>query len=129
MSQQYNNTNSGVMFEPHVDQEFIGQGNINIEGQDNRIAVVREKLSRDGSPTLVIYQRMGVLFNNDSDNEQAPAYSGPLDQHPNLRVAAWRGDKEGRKYLSMKVSEKTQPANDYSPPASAQIQEDDDIPF
>ncbi len=129
MSQQYDDTNSGVMFQPHVDQEFIGQGKINIEGQENRMIVIREKLSKDGSPTLVMYQRMGVLFNNESDNEAAPAYSGPLDQHPNLRVAAWRGDKDGRSYLSMRVSEKLASANDTTPPPSAHVQEDNDIPF
>jgi hypothetical protein len=127
MSQQYDDTNSGVMFQPHVDQEFIGQGKINIEGQENRMIVIREKLSKDGLPTLVMYQRMGVLFNNESDNEAAPAYSGPLDQHPNLRVAAWRGEKEGRTYLSMRVSEK-QAANDNAP-SSATQQVEDDIPF
>lgn len=127
MSQQYDDTNSGVMFQPHVDQEFIGQGKINIEGQENRMIVIREKLSKDGPLTLVMYQRMGVLFNNESDNEAAPAYSGPLDQHPNLRVAAWRGEKDGRSYLSMRVSEK-QAANDNAP-SSATQQVEDDIPF
>lgn len=127
MSQQYDDTNSGVMFQPHVDQEFIGQGKINIEGQENRMIVIREKLSKDGPLTLVMYQRMGVLFNNESENEAAPAYSGPLDQHPNLRVAAWRGEKDGRSYLSMRVSEK-QAANDNAP-SSATQQVEDDIPF
>lgn len=127
MSQQYDDTNSGVMFQPHVDQEFIGQGKINIEGQENRMIVIREKLSKDGPLTLVMYQRMGVLFNNESDNEAAPAYSGPLDQHPNLRVAAWRGEKDGRSYLSMRVSEK-QVANDNAS-SSATQQVEDDIPF
>ncbi|HBC03351.1 MAG TPA: hypothetical protein DC015_03925 [Aequorivita sp.] len=129
---EYDETNSGVMFQPHDDQDFIGQGKINIEGNENRIVVIKEKLSKDGKPTLVMYHRAGVLFTNESDNENAPNYSGPLDQHPSLRLAAWRGEKNGRSYLSMKVSEKQQSA-EYSnvpeKPNAPSLQDEDEIPF
>jgi len=124
----YDNTNTGFMFDPHKDQLFIGQGKVNIEGQENRIMVVKEKLSKDGKPTLVMYQRMGVLFNNESDSENAPQYSGPLDQHPSLRIAAWKGEKDGRHYLSMKITEKQVPA-DAEQPSQPSKQELDEIPF
>ena len=63
----YDNTNSGVMFTPHADQRMIGQGKLNVEGGENRVVFVKEKLTRDGEPTIVMYRRSGVLFNNNKN--------------------------------------------------------------
>lgn len=131
----YDNTNSGVMFTPHADQRMIGQGKLNVEGGENRVVFVKEKLTRDGEPTIVMYRRSGVLFGNDKNgNENAPDYSGPLDDHPNHRIAAWKGEKEGRSYLSLKVSEKQNQsdatsASQSQAPAPAAVQDPDEIPF
>jgi hypothetical protein len=103
----YDNTNSGVFFQPHDDQRLFGQGKLNIEGKDSRIVVVMEKINRDGPPLPVVYQRIGPLFSNDKKgNDKAPDRSGPMDTHPDHRMAVWKGDKDGRKYFSMKVSRK-----------------------
>jgi hypothetical protein len=131
----YDNTNSGVMFTPHADQRMIGQGKLNVEGSENRVVFVKEKLTRDGEPTIVMYQKSGVLFaNNKNGNDGAPDYSGPIESHPNHRVAAWKGEKEGRKYLSLRVSEKQNQNGETSAPATqapapAAVQDYDDIPF
>tara|TARA_B100000497_G_C7674713_1_gene407489 strand:- start:756 stop:1157 length:402 start_codon:yes stop_codon:yes gene_type:complete len=130
----YNNTNSGVMFTPHADQRMIGQGKLNVEGGENRVVFVKEKLTRDGEPIIVMYRRSGILFNNNKNgNDDAPDYSGPLDDHPNHRIAAWKGEKEGRKYLSLRVSEKQNlnpPTFSQSQaPAPADVQDIDEIPF
>jgi len=126
----YDNTNSGVTFPPYEDQHFVLQGKVDVEGSEERIVVVKERMSRDGEPTLVLYQRCGVLFSNDKKgNDKAPDYSGPLDMHPNHRIAAWRGEKDGTNYLSLKVSEKQNPdaaAPDTSTPVK---QMEDEIPF
>lgn len=103
----YDKTNSGVFFQPHQDQTLMGQGTLNVEGADSRIVVVMEKLKRDGAPLPVVYQRVGPLFKNDKKgNDRAPDKSGPMDTHPGYRMAAWAGEKDGRKYYSMKVSRK-----------------------
>lgn len=131
----YDNTNSGVMFTPHADQRMIGQGKLNVEGGENRVVFVKEKLKRDGEPTIVMYRRSGVLFNNDKNgNDGAPDYSGPLDDYPNHRIAAWKGEKEGRSYLSLRVSEKQNQngatsAPQSQAPAPAAVQDYDEIPF
>jgi len=131
----YDNTNSGVMFTPHADQRMIGQGKLNVEGTEDRVIFVKEKLTRDGEPTIVMYKRAGVLFGNDKKgNDRAPDYSGPIDAHPNHRIAAWKGEKEGRKYLSLIVSEKQNQngetsASQSQAPAPAAVQDYDDIPF
>jgi hypothetical protein len=103
----HDNTNSGVIFEPHQDQVFAGQGRVNIEGADKKIIMIYEKLSRSGDPVLVLYERTGVLFSNDKKgNDKAPDLTGPLDLAPNHRIAGWKGMKDGRKFMSLKVSEK-----------------------
>lgn len=132
MSDQYDSTNSGVIFEPHADQRFTGQGKINIGGADHRVVVIYEKLSKDKPPVRVLYQRMGVLFENDrATSDSAPAFTGPLDQHANLRVAAWKGVKDGRRYMSLKVTEKQQNngGGGEQPPSEPSGFPDDEIPF
>lgn len=108
----YDSTNSGVIFGPHQDQTLSGQGKLNIEGNESKYVIIHEKLSRDGDPQLVLYQRAGVLFQNDKKgNDKAPDFSGPLDMHPTHKVAAWKGMKDGRKYMSLKASVKQSNGN------------------
>lgn len=130
----YDSTNSGVFFKPHEDQKLIGQGRLDVEGAESRIVVVKERLKRDGDPVFVVYQRMGVLFPNDKKgNDKAPDRSGPLDAYPDHRVAAWQGEKDGRRYMSLKVSRKQQDGqsggSSSGGTAPAAGQWDDDIPF
>jgi len=129
----YDDTNTGVIFEPHPDQNFVGQGKVNVDGEDEFLMMIHQRLSRTGEPYLVLYRRAGVLFPNDKKgNDKAPDFTGPLDLHPNKRIAAWQGLKDGRKYMSLKVSEKQAPDESKIESAdqfvSPQI-EDDEIPF
>lgn len=133
----YDNTNSGVIFQPHEDQQLSGQGKLNIDGRDVRLVMVYERLKRDGDPVQVLYARVGPLFpNTNSDNERAPNLSGPIDDYaPQHKVAAWRGERDGRKYMSLRVSKK-EPRNDggqqgggSSGPPRGNPNMDDEIPF
>jgi hypothetical protein len=102
---EHDSTNSGVFWTPHEGQMLSGQGKLNINGAEGRIVVIREPVKRDGEPQLVVYQKIGVLFPNDKKgNDKAPDFSGPLDNVPNHRVAGWAGTKDGRRYMSLKVS-------------------------
>lgn len=131
----YDPTNSGVIFEPHQDQRFSGQGKLNVEGSESKYVVIYERLSRDKDPVLVLYKRAGVLFPNDKKgNDKAPDFSGPLDDHPDHRVAAWKGMKDGRKYMSLKASLKQQAEGGGSNQQQSGSGDgwgdmDDDIPF
>ena len=72
------------------------------------------------------------MFSNDKNgNDKAPDYSGPLDGlHQDWRVAGWRGEKDGRKFMSLKVSEKQKQQQEAEPQQEVASQEvDDDIPF
>lgn len=102
---EYDNTNRGVIFTPHEEQTLSGQGKIDIEGSESRYIVMFEPVSRDGKKHLVLYERAGVLFPNDKKgNDKAPDFSGPLDRHPDYRIAAWKKEKDGRKYMSLSAS-------------------------
>lgn len=132
----YDSTNSGVIFEPHQDQRFTGQGKLDVEGSEAKYVLIFEKLSRDKPPVLVLYQRAGVLFPNDKKgNDKAPDFSGPLDLHPDHRVAAWKGVKDGRKYMSLKASRKDHGGQEGGSGQSGDQQSqggsgwDDEIPF
>lgn len=102
---EHDSTNSGVFWTPHENQRLSGQGKLNINGAEGRIVIIREPVKRDGEPQLVVYQKIGVLFPNDKKgNDKAPDFSGPLDHVPNHRIAGWGGEKDGRRYMSLKVS-------------------------
>lgn len=136
----YDSTNSGVIFEPHQDQKFTGQGKLNANGRDLKLVMVYEKISKDKPPMLVLYQRLGPLFVNDKKgNDKAPDFSGPMDGFPDWRMAAWKGMKDGRKYMSLKASPKQSAGdggagqhaqtNGASAPAPGPSWDDDEIPF
>lgn len=103
----YDNTNSGVVFTPHDDQRLSAQGRLNVYGADKRLVIIHEPIKRGGEPELVVYQKVGVLFRNDrKDNDRAPDFSGPVDLPEGHRLAAWTGEKDGRRYMSLKISRK-----------------------
>ena len=71
----------------------------------------------------------GALFKNDyKESEKQPDYSGPFTG-PNgeeLRIAAWLREKDGKKFMSVKVSEPFKKKGD-APKAEPDF--DDQIPF
>jgi len=121
MAEEYDNTNSGGAWHPFPEQKFILQGNLDVNSKDHKIVCI-QNVTRDGQKTITVYQKMGILFENDKKgNEQAPDYSGPLDDHNNLRIAGWRKksqnapDENGKMYISLKVSEGKGFTNDKIP--------------
>jgi len=130
---EYDNTNSGIAGKPWPEQNFILQGKLNIMGEDGHVAIITAQ-TKTGEKRLEVYQKVGVLFENKdkTDDDNKPDYSGPLDGiHQDWRIAGWRGEKDGRKYLSLKVSE-MQPKDDESKPEPQETstqEMDDDIPF
>ncbi len=108
---EYDNRNKGVMFQPYPDQRLVLQGKLDIEGNEARVYGIRQPLTEGGEPVIVLVEQIGILYPNKPKNdetlhEKAPAYSGPLDRHASLRIAGWKGEKNGNHYLQLKVSEK-----------------------
>ena len=133
----YDNTNSGVLFQPFNDQKLAGQGRLNIDGVDHKVCMVMEPLKKGGNPELVMYMRLGPLFKNDKgENANAPDRSGPVDPFPNKRIAAWLKEKDGRKFYSLAISDKlggsggSSGASDaFNPEGTGPAIADDEIPF
>jgi hypothetical protein len=123
----YDNTNSGAAFKPFDSQRMILQGKMNIDGNDRKVVMVADS-TRDGKNIIEVYQKVAVLFDNDKKgNEAAPDYSGPIDEYAtnkDMRIAAWKRQKDGGNYMSMQISEKQQSNTQQAAPALS-----DNIPF
>lgn len=107
MAEEYDNTNTGGAWHPFPEQKFILQGNVDINSKDHKIVCI-QNVTKDGQRTITLYQKMGILFENDKKgNELAPDYSGPLDDHDKLRIAGWRkkSQDDDKMYIRLRVSE------------------------
>jgi len=60
--------------------------------------------TKDGKQIIEIYQKVGVLFQNEGMKEGAPDYTGPL--FDDKRLAAWKKMKDEKPYMSFSVSDK-----------------------
>jgi len=131
-SEEYDNTNKGAVFPPFSsDDKLMLTGKLDMEGQEHKLAVVKEK-TKNGKIILKVYTEFCALFENDSATEGAPKYSGSLNERFNkdkpMRLAAWkRQTKDGKNMLSLQVSEKLSKQNSTTTNDSLPI--DDEIPF
>tara|TARA_R110000803_G_scaffold52789_3_gene108589 strand:+ start:1223 stop:1597 length:375 start_codon:yes stop_codon:yes gene_type:complete len=121
----YDNTNRGAAFAPFETQKLILQGKINDGGLDRKVTFTKDT-TRDGKNIIEVYEKIGVLFENDKKgNEAAPDYTGPFNEFK--RLAAWRKMKDGKPYMTFNVSE---PQQQSQPAQVASIDlGGDDIPF
>lgn len=126
MAETYDNTDKGAAFAPFETQKLILQGKINDRGIERKVTLVKDQ-TRDGKVLIEIYERVGVLFENDKKgNDNAPDYTGPLGE--TRRLAAWRKMKDDKPYMTFNVSDKTggQQVQQVQPRDSVAM---DDIPF
>lgn len=121
--QQYDDSNRGAAFTPFPTQRLILQGKINVDGNDMKIVNIMDE-TRDGKQIIEVYQKVGVLFQNMSDKETAPDYTGPLFE--NKRIAAWKRMKDDKPYMSFNISDKMEGQQQEAPSSSLP---NDDIPF
>ena len=123
MANDYDNTNRGAAFKPFDTQSLILQGKLNDDGKDMKVVLVRDK-TRDGKTIIEVFEKVGVLFENDKKgNENAPDYTGPINEF--RRLAAWRKTKDSQAYMTMSVSE----AKQGSESNQSRAELNDDIPF
>lgn len=126
---EYDNTNSGAVFKPFDSMKMILSGKVNIEGNDREVIFVTDK-TKSGSRIIKVYQKMGILFENDTTNSSAPNYSGVIDEYAtnkDMTIAAWKKEKDDGTYMSIKISQKYNPNS--VPDISIEDSLGDDIPF
>lgn len=121
----YDNTDSGAAFRPFETQSLILQGKVNNSGQDLKIVLVKDQ-TRDGKNLIEVYEKVGVLFENDKNgNDKAPDYTGPIFEF--RRLAAWRRMKDDKPYMSLKISDPQR--KEETQQSSTPTLDDDRIPF
>lgn len=122
---EYDTTNKGAVFPPFPDMSMILQGKIDSNGTEDKVVVVK-RVSNAGKPYMEIYASVGVLFSNKSENEKAPQYSGTFR---NRSIGGWKHNKDGKNYMSLKVSDKQTSEPDITSKSDTGVPFDDDIPF
>ncbi len=132
----YDNTNKGAAFAPRPNQKFVLSGPLNIEGVEKQCVYITDT-TKTGKRVMRLYQELGIMFENESDNERAPNYSGIIQDHlkEEMKIAAWKRQQEntGNNYLSITVSEKQNSggyqASNNKQQDSTGKQMEDEIPF
>jgi hypothetical protein len=132
-SMAYDNTNTGAAFKPFDSMKMILQGKINLEGNDRKVVLVADT-TKSGMKIIEVYQKVGVLFENDKrGNENAPDYSGPMEDYAartQMQIAGWKKQKDDNNYLSMQISQKHGGQQQAQQVSTAHLDVDDDtIPF
>lgn len=125
---EYDNTNRGAAFPPFPTQSMILQGKLNVEGNEEKVVLVKDE-TRSGKQIIEVFAKVGVLFQNDKrGNEGAPDYSGNLELryfNAEKRIAGWKKVGNDKPFLSLSVSD---PQNSGAGKAQQSLA-NDDIPF
>ena len=125
---EYDNTNRGAGFPPYEEEKMVLTGKINVDGLDTDDVIYVAGTTKSGQRVLRIYQKMGIMFEQEDTSNGKPNYSGPLDDTgtfvENKKVAAWKKTTDaGLNMISLQVTDRTQ----VTPKDSTDI--DDVIPF
>lgn len=123
----YDNTNSGAVFKPFDTQRLILQGKLNTKGYDSKIVIIADQ-TKGGTKLMEVYQKVGVMFENDKKTDNGPDYTGPYE-FAQMRFAAWKKNSNGNNYLSMQVSEPRTEGRPQAKSADVNLDFDDDVPF
>ena len=132
---EYDDENRGAVFPPFPDQNYILQGELDIEKDKHKVVVVKGQTPK-GIAIVKFYTELCAIFPNDNGNANAPDYTGKIDEkweYKNNRIAAWVKESNGKKYMSLQLSEPQQKENldntqEKSDDSSAK-NIDDEIPF
>ena len=127
----YDNTNTAAIFTiDETKQKFVGSGKWNDNGFDKRIVLIKETYP-DGQIQRELYAKVGRLYENQSDKENAPTFTGPIStDRGGMRIACWQRATQNGTVLSMKIEEKKQFSTPEPETKSFVDDKDDDvIPF
>ena len=67
MSDQFDRTNTGALFEPKF-QKLLRYGRINIEGSEDSYAIIQVR-TKSGKTVYEVHKRVGVMFPNEKRRE------------------------------------------------------------
>ena len=128
----YDNTNSGALYNNKDDWKIIQQGKMNIDGTDQSIIGVKRN-NRSGEPIVEIFRAVGTLKANTKEKPSSPDATGVVENIQNSgakRIAAWRKtDKNGNPFTSLAISEFTGDRKEPDTAPQTEPLPDDEIPF
>ena len=111
---EYSTNNTAAIFERKSEHlEIVGTGYFVDEGKDKRIIMTKD-LMPDGTAVRDIYVKVGRLWDNNSDNPDAPKFTGVFETSSGeKRAATWVRETGKGVVLSIKLREKkdAQPYN------------------
>ena len=128
---EYDSENSGAVFPPFADQKYILQGEIDIEKSNHKLVVVKGK-TKQGVDIIKFYTELCAIFPNQSTNQNAPDYTGKLNDSWNVknnRIAAWVKEYQDKKYMSLQFSESQTKETLDNTEKTSNDSIDDEIPF
>ena len=100
---EYDNNNTGVVFERKNAQQLVGTGNLTEDGKSKRIAII-EDVMPDGRTIRDIYVNVGRLWDNNNENPNAPQFTGLCEtSNGEKRIAAWVKDTENGKIFLIQL--------------------------
>ena len=109
---EYDNNNTGVVFNKKSAQELVGTGTLTEDGKSKRIAMI-EDVMPDGRTIRDIYVNVGRLWDNNNDNPNAPQFTGLCGiSNGEKRIAAWVKETERGRIISLKLTEKNETKSD-----------------
>jgi len=135
----YDNSNSGALFQNNEGWTIIQQGKINIEGEDKRIIGVKRN-NKEGQPIVELYTSIGTLKQNadkreDSNDPDAKGVIEHLKPSGAKRISAWKKTSNaGNSFTSLACQDFTGDVSNTPDPtelsvATAEPMDDDEIPF
>ena len=125
---EYDDTNTGAAFPPWESEKMVLTGKLNIEGRENDLMIVATT-TKNGKKMLKLFNKIGVMFEDEDPINNKPHYSGPLDDKPHLKIAGWKQEKDDKKYLQLRISPKLQGNTEQPLNNRITADIDDEIPF
>ena len=103
----YDNTDSGVLWQPHAGTNVKALGSINNKGVESD-ALMLEQKTKDGEIYNTIWLKMSNFYINDiTDNPNQPKYG--TNKFGERRLAGWFNKKtDGTPYIKLAVSDRTE---------------------
>ena len=132
MNGEFDNTNRGSVHQPFPEQKFILQGNLNIDGDNEKIALIAGQL-KDGRKVIHVYHKVGIMYENQKEEGSTkPDYGGTIEANEIIKpkkIAGWKKikqDENGNTKAWMSLQLEQQQTQIQEPQSEIDIE---DIPF
>ena len=114
---EYDNDDTGVVFEKQHNQDLEGTGQVTENGERQRIAMIKADLP-DGSTVRDIFVYVGRLWDNPSGAPNAPQFTGLYGEKS---IAAWANETEKGRRFNIKLTNKIDSQSQKTPGENSEL--------